>query len=419
MVEISVIMPVFNAENYLEEAINSILNQTFSDLELICVDDGSKDNSLNMLYEFEKKDDRIQVYHQENNGGGAARNLALPKAKGKYLYFMDADDIIELNAFQEFYDLIEEKKVDFILCKAINYDSDEEKYYETEYFSMNELYECVGDEVFSYKDIGNMVFKISVTPWGKFFNREFVINSGAQFAEGLIFHDNIFFWEMLFHSERIFFYNKILCYRRVHSKSSVKSKDLRFLDNLKITNKIVEIFIKYDKFDEFERELYHKRIESANSRYNQIDIKYKQNFLDAMKKDFSKMLTHEKYNDFISLLSPFDKAFYESAIEADTYKEFNALMDNYHLIQEINSLKNNKSKLNKQKNKLKKDIDKLKKQKAKLQDNNKKLKEKNSDLRSKNKDLKEELKIMKSTVSWKVTKPLRTVKKELSHKSDD
>ena len=124
------------------------------------------------------------------------------------------------------------------------------------------------------------------------------------------------------------------------------------------------------------------------------------------------MLTHEKYNDFINLLSPFDKAFYESTIEADTYKEFNALMDKYHLNQEINSLKNDKSKLNKQKNKLKKDIDKLKKQKAKLQDNNKKLKEKNSDLRS-------ELKIMKSTVSWKVTKPLRTVKKELSHKSDD
>ena len=76
MIKVSVIMPVYNAEDYLEESINCILNQTLTDLELICVDDGSTDSSLEILNRFRDMDDRVQVYHQENRGGGAARNKA-------------------------------------------------------------------------------------------------------------------------------------------------------------------------------------------------------------------------------------------------------------------------------------------------------------------------------------------------------
>ena len=100
MVEISVIIPVYNCEEYLDESVNGILNQTFNDIEVICVDDGSTDNSLEKLKGFAKNDDRVQVYHQENQGGGAARNFALTKAMGKYVYFMDADDISGLTPLE-------------------------------------------------------------------------------------------------------------------------------------------------------------------------------------------------------------------------------------------------------------------------------------------------------------------------------
>ena len=95
-------------EDYLKESVDCVLNQTLSDLELICVDDGSVDSSLEMLNEFAKEDNRIQVYHQENKGGGAARNLAITKATGEYMYCMDADDSIELTALQELYDIATE-----------------------------------------------------------------------------------------------------------------------------------------------------------------------------------------------------------------------------------------------------------------------------------------------------------------------
>ena len=92
MVKISVIVPVYNCEDYLEESIRSILNQSFNDIEIICVDDGSTDDSLNILKELSKQDTRLKVYTQENQGASVARNNALEKASGDYIYFFDADD---------------------------------------------------------------------------------------------------------------------------------------------------------------------------------------------------------------------------------------------------------------------------------------------------------------------------------------
>lgn len=434
MVEISVIIPVYNAEKYLSESINSILNQTFTDIEVICVDDGSQDNSLNMLYEFEKKDNRIQVFHQENNGGGAARNFALPKAKGKYIYFMDADDIIELDAFEQFYNLAEEKNVDFIICRAINYNSDTDEYYKEEYFYMDTLYDFVGDEVFDWRDIGELVFKISVTPWGKFFNREFVIKSGARFAEGLIFHDNIFFWEMLFNSNRIYFYDKELCYRRVHSKSSVESRDKRFVSTIPIHNMIVSIFIKYNQFEKFKKRLYTKKLYLVNDRYMQVKREYRDFFLAEMKKDFSKMCNHELYDEFIEIISLRNRAIFENALKSDTPREYELAIENFELNAKVQRLERDKENLQKDKQKLivhrdeliahkdrlvahKDELveikDNLRKQKKQLKKEKKKLKKDNKKLKEENDSLKHEIDMMKNTVSWKMTKPIRVVRGRL------
>ena len=91
MVEISVVIPIYNVEDYLEECLDSIVNQTFTDLEIICVNDGSKDNSLEILNEYAKKDDRITVIDQENGGHAVATNVGMDQATGKYLFLMDSE----------------------------------------------------------------------------------------------------------------------------------------------------------------------------------------------------------------------------------------------------------------------------------------------------------------------------------------
>ena len=194
MVKVSVIMPVYNGEDYLEKSVDCILNQTLTDWEMICVDDGSTDSSLEILNKIASKDSRISVYHQENRGGGAARNSALQHATGEYLYFMDADDELDLNAFSEFYEISKEHDLDFVIFKAINYAEDTGEYFETDYYNMAKIANFASGRVFSFDDLGDLIFNISVTPWCKFYNLDFVKRSGAKFRK-----KNVFYRQILLH----------------------------------------------------------------------------------------------------------------------------------------------------------------------------------------------------------------------------
>lgn len=116
MPEISVIIPVFNSEKYIEKAIYSVLNQSFEDFECIIVNDGSSDNSKNIIEDIAKKDKRIKVFHKENGGQGSARNLGIDIAKGKYLSFIDSDDFVELDYLKLMYEKIVERNADICTC---------------------------------------------------------------------------------------------------------------------------------------------------------------------------------------------------------------------------------------------------------------------------------------------------------------
>ena len=94
MAKISVIVPIYNDDRYLHECLDSIINQTFEDIEIICVNDGSTDESLNILKQYESRDFRVKVISQENKGVGAARNAGIKISSGEYIYFIDADEII-------------------------------------------------------------------------------------------------------------------------------------------------------------------------------------------------------------------------------------------------------------------------------------------------------------------------------------
>ncbi|WP_298500959.1 glycosyltransferase [uncultured Methanobrevibacter sp.] len=328
MVKVSVIIPVYNAEKYLEESINGILSQTLTDLEVLCVDDGSVDSSLEMLNEFAKSDRRVRVFHQENRGGGAARNTALPHATGKYIYFMDADDSLDSNALQEFYEIAEDKKVDFLIFQAMNYAEDTGEYYETQDYTMAELAEAVGDKIFSHEDIGDLIFKMSVTPWSKFYNREFVESTGARFAEGLIFHDNIFFWDTLLYAKRIYFYEKFLYTRRRHSASSTGAGDRRFFNSIIINNMITQIFINHGQFEKHRHRLYNRKLNLLILRYTTIQEEYKEEFYHLLREDFFKMLDDERYDDFIGCLWKKNKVFFNCVVNIDDFETFDVTLEN-------------------------------------------------------------------------------------------
>ena len=338
MVNVSVIMPVYNGSDYLAEAIDCVLNQTHDDLELICVDDGSTDNSLDLLTDYEQKDNRVRVFSQKNQGGGAARNFALSHVSGKYLYFMDADDKIKLDAFSQLICEMEDKNLDFIIFSAINYASDTGEKFKTPYYSMEKLKAFGEGKVFSFDDLGDLIFDISVTPWCKFYNAQFVLNSGARFLENSIFHDNQFFWEVLFNAKRMSFIDGYYYTRRRHSASSTGAGDERYVNIINVVNNIIKLFEKYNQLDRFKQILYNKKVLWIYTRYVEISDEFKQIFYTEMKHDFTSI----RDVSFKAHLDTKNTFIFESVINSDTMKEFELLLKNYELTQENIQLKNRK-----------------------------------------------------------------------------
>ena len=240
MVKVSVIIPVYNVENYLEECMESIVNQTLTDIEIICINDGSSDNSLTILNKYAEKDNRITVHSQTNKGHAIATNRGMDLANGDFLFFMDSDDILDLKALELTYNAAIEKDVDFVLFKSLNYDDANDRYYETEVFSMNKIAAVVGENIFNYKDIGELMFGAIVTPWSKLYKRDFVMENNLRFPDGLIFEDNVFFYESLLKANRIYFLKEFLFIRRWYDSSSTTAGDSRFLDSITISNAITD-----------------------------------------------------------------------------------------------------------------------------------------------------------------------------------
>lgn len=378
MVKVSVVVPVYNVEDYLEECLDSIANQTLDDIEIICINDGSTDNSLEILKEYAKKDNRLTVISQENAGHAAATNRGMDLAKGEYLFLMDSDDILKLNAFEDTVKVADEKDVDFVLFQAINYNMDTKEYLEQDSYSMNKLADFVGDGVFNWRDIKKFLFKISVTPWSKLYRRDFVENCGARFPEGLIFDDNIFFWDVLFSAKKITFLRKYLFVRRWHSASSTKAGDMRFLDTFEIYKLIWQCFRKHGVFEEFKKELYNRRVRIAYYRLFRIKPELRKLFLTEFKKNIDELKHEDFFDDFL-----------------ETMDERNNLILN--LLDELNDPEEIIIQVSKF------DIEDLK-------GKNKALKEKNKKLKMKNKKLKEKNNQVLNSNSWKLTKSLRSAK---------
>ena len=140
MDKITVIIPVYNVEKYLKEAIEATINQTYKNLEIILVDDGSTDSSGKICDEYAKKDNRIKVIHQENRGMSGARNVGLECATGKYIMFSDSDDTFELNACEKLYNFIEKTNADYVVGNYTNMDEDGTKW-EKPVFSLDKFHE--------------------------------------------------------------------------------------------------------------------------------------------------------------------------------------------------------------------------------------------------------------------------------------
>lgn len=201
-IKVSVIVPVYNTEPYLEQCIESILGQTLREMEVICVDDGSSDRSVEILKEKSRLDQRLRILTQKNSGGGAARNLGMKHAKGKYLVFLDSDDFFLPEMLEEMSARCEETGAQICVCKAKCYHED--LGFETpEPAAMREEF-LPRQEVFCWRDMPEAVFNAFHNwPWNKMFLRSFVLEHGLKFQEIRRTNDLLFTCTALMEAEKI------------------------------------------------------------------------------------------------------------------------------------------------------------------------------------------------------------------------
>ena len=200
MVKVSVIVPVYKAEKYLDICLDSLINQTFEDFEVICVNDGSPDNCINILRNYSKLDSRIKIFSQKNQGLSSARNTGLKYAKGEYITFVDSDDFLSPIALERMYTNITENNSDYMFSYVYQVYPDRLFYWELP--NIKDFQKHIYSPVFNENVLGaDFYLKFIYSAWAKMYRHEFI--KDFSFPDGLIFEDMPFFANCYLRAERI------------------------------------------------------------------------------------------------------------------------------------------------------------------------------------------------------------------------
>lgn len=269
MADISIIVPIYNAEKFIKKCVDSLLNQTKKELEFILINDGSTDKTHDILKTY--KDKRIKYFKNKNQGIGKTRNFGIEKATGKYIIFIDSDDHIEPTTCEELYNKAIKEKADVVVCDFFKvYDDGSIEDINLPSFKTSKL-----------KDNPNILIDINLSPWNKIYSTKLIKDNNIRFAEGIKYEDVPFVSEALDRANKIAKLDKKLNYYVIHGNSETTVRDKRIFDILKI----VDMIRKYFKNKTYMNDIVDKLTVRIVTNYNiqqrqQKDIKVGMEFID-------------------------------------------------------------------------------------------------------------------------------------------
>lgn len=319
--KVSVIIPIYNASEFLEECINSILQQSLKEIEVICVDDGSSDNSLEILKKYAQNDCRVKILSQSNQGAGAARNNGMSNARGEYLSFLDSDDFFDVDMLKDAYEAAHNSNADVCVFDAdlFNHSTKEFKKctwaFRRQYFPKEQPFSPLSPDV---KD--NIFRMFNGWPWDKLFRREFVQRIHLQYQNLRTTNDMFFVFIGIARAKRIITVDKVLAHQRIEVKTSLsrtrdKSWDCFYTALLAMQKELKRIGI----YKELERAFVNWSInfslwqlntmtgEAFSKAYNLLK---KEGFeqLDITRHDRSYFYNEKEYNQFLRIFTtPLEK----------------------------------------------------------------------------------------------------------------
>lgn len=315
---VSILVPVYNSENYLKECLDSFIQQTYKNLEIILVNDGTTDNSLNIINEYIQKDARIILINQDNHGAGYSRNIAFDNANGEYVIFFDSDDFMEKNAIELLVNNSLTTDADIVIAKSKSYCDKTKKINKMDYAIKSDKINI--NDVFNFKDNGKYAFNFCIGwAWDKLYKKEFLLKYNLRFQNISYANDGYFVCHSLSLADKISILNEYIFYHRINNSLSISNsaRDKDPLEGFKSLFKIKEELIKDGVYGNFEQSfvnmsigyaIWHSSTISETSRklvelYIKVYIFKPFNILDKPKeyfyeKDYYKWIDKIKNNEF-------------------------------------------------------------------------------------------------------------------------
>lgn len=306
MTKISVIIPIYNVEKYIEECLNSVLGQTFYDIEIICINDGSTDKSADILDRFANNDTRIKAIHQENSGYGSAVNNGIRQASGEYLAIVEPDDFIEKDMYEKLYKQADRFQSDICKCGFYQYNSSKALNLQNKKWihDNQDISTFPADKTFTLKEYPIMLcFHASV--WSCLYRTEFLKNNQIRFNEtkGASYQDFPFMVETMSKAQKISVVQDYLYHWRVepNQNSSSKSKDQKLMIMLKQCEKCKNILKEQNIYESTKEEILSHFCSVNFGFYKKINYKFKKQYFDNLKNLFSdlkddKSFTYKYFN---------------------------------------------------------------------------------------------------------------------------
>ena len=308
----SIILPVYNVEQYLPKCLDSLINQTLKNIEFICVDDGSTDSSLKILKEYAQKDDRFVIVSQENQGQGTARNNGVKLSSGKYIMFVDPDDWIKIDTVEKLYNKFIETDAQVLQFDYISYVEDEDSYFEAQTIdNLKNKYDINIEHksFFNWKDIKSCCFNLGMAVWSRAYSREFIVKNNVHCSAGRNSEDCLYTIMSILLADKISYLDKALYFYRIRIGSCVNSYSEKILGVFKILEEIETFLQNNNLLKELESEFSNFKIETLA-----FDMKIcPKSCFNEYKKSSRKILSKEEYKKMLSLnhktLSIWEKIF--------------------------------------------------------------------------------------------------------------
>ncbi len=328
-IKVSVIMPIYNAYSYLRPAMDSVLGQTLKELEIICIDDGSTDKSLEIIKEYQKRDDRVRIVTETNAGPALARNKGISRARGEYLAFLDADDFFEPTMLETMYNAAKQDSLDIVINEYDIYNDHTAKFEDAPSNEHDEIYRA-GSVTSKSENPDEIFLSTTGSAWNKLFKRSFVIEKELGFLPDVKMYEDVYFVVCaLSLAERVGKVFGVLIHHRIYpSQARARSFRKYYKQVPEVYAKIREFLRAHGMLAPLKNAFLNLSASRCYKTYNALGKDEKEEFWDLLHDQFSELMGWRDYDkddfeledvcEFVACVELYTHQEYRRAVERKT-----------------------------------------------------------------------------------------------------